>query len=137
MILHVAVSGAVAQLRTEGIVVQRLDDPSVTAAVRLPHLTDVPQVVTVVVAEREVVLTVVADVLPCLAVALLEQVLLRIQVPYINLHISHQTTLRQILFRYFLSGILYRYPLHSIRNQTICLIFLCDYSTEKDFYVLV
>ena len=76
MILHVAVSGAVAQLRTEGIVVQRLDDPSVTAAVRLPHLTDVPQVVTVVVAEREVVLAVVAAVLPCLAVALLEQELL-------------------------------------------------------------
>ena len=42
--------------------------------VRLPHLTDVPQVVTVVVAEREVVLAVVADVLPCLAVALLEPV---------------------------------------------------------------
>ena len=32
--------------------------------VRLPHLTDVPQVVTVEVAEREVVLAVVADVLP-------------------------------------------------------------------------
>ena len=49
--------------------------------VRLPHLTDVPQVVTVVVAEREVVLAVVADVLPCLAVALLEQVLVDSSVP--------------------------------------------------------
>ena len=49
--------------------------------VRLPHLTDVPQVVTVVVAEREVVLAVVADVLPCLAVALLEQVLVDAPVP--------------------------------------------------------
>ena len=49
--------------------------------VRLPHLTDVPQMVTVEVAEREVVLAVVADVLPCLAVALLEQVLVDSSVP--------------------------------------------------------
>ena len=49
--------------------------------VRLSHLTDVAQVVTVVVAEREVVLAVVADVLPCLAVALLEQVLVDSSVP--------------------------------------------------------
>ena len=49
--------------------------------VRLPHLTDVPQVVTVVVAEREVVLAVVAVVFPCLAVALLEQVLVDSSVP--------------------------------------------------------
>ena len=49
--------------------------------VRLPHLSDVPQVVTVVVAEREVVLAVVANVLPCLAVALLEQVLVDSSVP--------------------------------------------------------
>ena len=49
--------------------------------VRLPHLTDVPQVVTVVVEEREVVLAVVAAVLPCLAVALVEQVLVDSSVP--------------------------------------------------------
>jgi len=49
--------------------------------VRLPHLTDVAQVVTVVIAEREVVLAVVAVVLPCLAVALLEQVLVDSSVP--------------------------------------------------------
>ena len=36
--------------------------------VRLPHLTDVAQVVTVVVEEREVVLDVIEVVLPCLAV---------------------------------------------------------------------
>jgi len=75
MILHATVRGAIAEQGSKGIVVQRLDDPSVTAAVHLPHLSDVPQVVTVVVAEREVVLAVVADVLPCLAVALLEPVL--------------------------------------------------------------
>ena len=49
--------------------------------VRLPHLSDVPQMVTVVVAEREVVLAVVADVLPCLAVAILELVLVDSSVP--------------------------------------------------------
>ena len=43
---------------------------------RLRHLPDVAQMVTVVVAEREVVLAVVEVVLPCLAVTLAEQELL-------------------------------------------------------------
>ena len=72
--LHVVVSAAVAELRTERIVVHRLDDRSFPAAIDFPHLADVTQMVTVEVAEREVVLAVVAAVLPCLAVALLEPV---------------------------------------------------------------
>ena len=72
--LHVVVSAAVAELRSERIVVHQLDDRSFPAAIDFPHLADVTQMVTVEVAEREVVLAVVAAVLPCLAVALLEPV---------------------------------------------------------------
>ena len=74
VILHLAVRGAVAELRSGRIVVHALDDASL-AAVCLDHLTDAAEVVAVVVVEGEVVLAGVVGELCRLAVALVEPVL--------------------------------------------------------------
>ena len=72
---------AVAELSPEGVVVHRLDDAADTAAVGFRHLTDVAEVVTVVVAERELVLAGIIDVALRLAVAFLELVFVDASVP--------------------------------------------------------
>ena len=80
--LHVAVRGAVAELRPERIVVHALDDCSVRDAVGLGHLADAAEMVAVVVVEGEVVLAGFADVLCRLAVALVELELVYPPVPH-------------------------------------------------------
>ena len=71
VIQHLAVRGAVAELRSGRIVVHALDDASL-AAVCLDHLTDAAEVVAVIAVEGEVVLAGVVGVLCRLAVALVE-----------------------------------------------------------------
>ena len=73
--LDAVVRCAVAELCPEGIVVHRLDDAADTAAVGFRHLTDVAEVVTVIVAERELVLAGIIDVALRLAVAFLKDIL--------------------------------------------------------------
>ena len=72
---------AVAELSPERIVVHLLDDAADTAAVGFRHLTDVAEVVTVIVAERELVLAGIIDVALRLAVAFLELVFVDASVP--------------------------------------------------------
>ncbi len=87
--LIVAVRGAVAELRPEGVVVHPLDDPPALRAVVLRHLPDVAQVVAVVVEEGEAVLRGVAP--GRLAVALPKLVLVDAPV------LKRQTAAEQIV----------------------------------------
>ena len=79
--LHVAVRGAVAELRAEWIVVHRLYDRPVCGAAGLDDLAYVAEMVAVVVVEIDVVLAGVAGILHRLAVALLELELVDAPVP--------------------------------------------------------
>ena len=70
--MEVAVIGATAKLRPEGIVIHPLDDGPLVGACRRGHLADVAEMVAVVVIEGDFVPVGVVGVLFRLAVALLE-----------------------------------------------------------------
>ena len=73
VILHIALSAVIAELSTERIVVHCLDDFSIgNSIIILRHLTDIAEVVLIVVAESEIILV---TSLPCQTVSLLELVL--------------------------------------------------------------